>query len=125
MATVNESVTIRDEDLAELEKTIQNLIQGIRDPDAMDRAAVETDEAREEIRQRFGELDLAAELTERDEREWCSTVTPAKSSGLRAARPSQPVMPSTRRLGIISRSSWSRSIERFPQRRGHPRLRWD
>jgi hypothetical protein len=67
MATVNESPTIRAEDLAELEKTIQNLIQGVRDPDAMDRAAQEMDEAREEVRQRLGELDLAAELTERDE----------------------------------------------------------
>jgi hypothetical protein len=67
MATANESPTIPAEDLAELEKTIQNLIQGIRDPAAMDRAAKEMDEAREEIRQRLGELDLAAELTERDE----------------------------------------------------------
>jgi hypothetical protein len=67
MATVNESPTIRAEDLAELEKTIQNLIQGVRDPDAMDRAAREMDEAREEVHQRLGELDLAAELTERDE----------------------------------------------------------
>jgi len=67
MATVNESPTIPAEDLAELEKTIQNLIQGVRDPDAVDRAAKEMDEAREEVRQRLGELDLAAELTERDE----------------------------------------------------------
>jgi hypothetical protein len=67
MATVNESPAIPAEDLAELEKTIQNLIQGVRDPDAMDRAAKEMDEAREEVRQRLGELELAAELTERDE----------------------------------------------------------
>jgi hypothetical protein len=67
MATVNESPTIPPEDLAELARTIQNLIQGVRDPDAMDRAAKEMDEAREEVHQRVGELDLAAELTERDE----------------------------------------------------------
>jgi len=67
MATVDESAAIPAEDLAELAKTIQNLIQGVRDPDAMDRAAKEMDEAREEVRQRLGELDLAAELTERDE----------------------------------------------------------
>ncbi len=67
MATVEESSAIRAEALAELEKTIQNLIQGVRDPDAMDRAAKEMDEAREEVRQRLGEVDLAAELTERDE----------------------------------------------------------
>ncbi len=67
MATVDESSATPAEDLAELEKTIRNLIQGIRDPAAMDRAAKEMDEAREEVRQRLGELDLAAELTERDE----------------------------------------------------------
>jgi len=62
MAIVEESQAIPAEDLAELEKTIQNLIQGIRDPDAMDRAAQEMDEGREEIRRRLGELDLAVEL---------------------------------------------------------------
>jgi hypothetical protein len=67
MATVHETPAIPAEDLAELEKTIANLNRGVRDPDAMDRAAKEMDEAREEIRQRLGELDLAAELTERDE----------------------------------------------------------
>jgi len=67
MAAVDESSAIPAEDLAELERTIQNLIQGVRDPDAMDRAAKEMDEAREEVRQRLGEVDVAAELTERDE----------------------------------------------------------
>jgi len=67
MSTVEEPSASSAEDLAELEKTIQNLIRGLRDPDAMDRAAKEMDEAREEIRQRLGEVDLAAELTERDE----------------------------------------------------------
>jgi hypothetical protein len=62
MAAVEESQAIPAEDLAELEKTIQNLIQGIRDPDAMDRAAQEMDEGREEIRRRLGDLDLAVEL---------------------------------------------------------------
>jgi len=67
MATVHETPAIPAEDLAALEKTIENLSRGVRDPDAMDRAAKEMDEAREEIRQRLGELDLAAELTERDD----------------------------------------------------------
>jgi hypothetical protein len=67
MAPFNESTPIPSEDLAELEKTIENLIHGVRDPEAMDRAAKEMDEAREEVRQRLGEVDLAAELTERDE----------------------------------------------------------
>lgn len=67
MATVEKTPIVPDKDLAELEKTIQNLMQGIRDPEAMDRAAKEMDEAREEIRQRLGVLNVAAELTERDE----------------------------------------------------------
>jgi len=67
MVNVDESAATPAEDLAELAKIIQNLIQGVRDPDAMDRAAKEMDEAREEVRQRIGEVDLAAELTERDE----------------------------------------------------------
>jgi hypothetical protein len=62
MATIDESLAIPAEDLAELEKTIQNLIKCVRDPDAMDRAAKEMDEGREEIRQRLGEVDLAVAL---------------------------------------------------------------
>jgi hypothetical protein len=62
MATIDESQAIPAEDLAELEKTIQNLIKGVRDPDAMDRAAKEMDEGREEVRRRLGEVDLAVAL---------------------------------------------------------------
>jgi hypothetical protein len=67
MATIAEAAAIPAEDLAALETTVQNLIRGVRDPDAIDRAAKEMDEAREEVWQRFGELDLGVELTERDE----------------------------------------------------------
>ncbi len=67
MATVETTQRIAAEDLAELEKTIQNLIKGVRDPGAMDRAATEMDEAREEIQRRLGILDLAAELSARSE----------------------------------------------------------
>lgn len=67
MATAEKPPAIPVEDLAELEKTIQNLVKGVRDPDAMDRAAKDLDESREEIRQRLGILNVAAELTERDE----------------------------------------------------------
>jgi hypothetical protein len=67
MATDVKPTAIPAEDLAELEKTIQNLMKGVRDPQAMDNAAEEMDDAREEIRQRLGELDMAAELSERDE----------------------------------------------------------
>ena len=65
MATDVKSVAT--EDLAALERTIENLVKGIRDPEAMDRAEKEMDEGREEIRRRLGVLDVAAELTERDE----------------------------------------------------------
>ena len=67
MATVEKAHAIPAEDLTQLEKTIANMVKGIRDPDAMDRAAKEMDEGREEIRRRLGVLDLAAELSERDE----------------------------------------------------------
>jgi hypothetical protein len=63
MATVERPPIIPAGDLSELEKTVQDLIKGVRDPDAMDRAAQEMDEGREEIRQRLGELDIAVELT--------------------------------------------------------------
>ena len=62
MAIAENPPAIPAEDLAELEQTIQDLIKGIRDPDAMDRAAQEMDEGREEIRQRLGVLDIAVEL---------------------------------------------------------------
>jgi hypothetical protein len=70
MATADKPAAIPAEDLAELEKTIQHLINGVRDHDAMDRAAKEMDEGREEICRRLGVLDLAVELTResRDER---------------------------------------------------------
>lgn len=67
MSTIDRATATPTEDLAELEQTIRNLIRGVRDPEAMDRAAKEMDEGREEIRRRLGELDIAAELTERDE----------------------------------------------------------
>jgi hypothetical protein len=62
MAAVEESHAIPAEDLAELEKTTQNLIKGVRDPGAMDRGAREMDEGRAEIRRRLGEVDLAVAL---------------------------------------------------------------
>jgi hypothetical protein len=67
MATAEKPPAIPAEDLAALDETIRDLMRGVRDPGAMDQAAREMDEAREEIRERLGILDLAAELTERDE----------------------------------------------------------
>jgi hypothetical protein len=54
------------EDMAELQRAVDDMIQGVRDPEAMDRAAKEMDEGREEVRQRLGELDIAVELTDPD-----------------------------------------------------------
>ena len=54
-------------DMAALEDAVADLIKGVRDPKKMDAAEKELEEGREEIRQRLGELDLAVELTDRDE----------------------------------------------------------
>lgn len=59
MAKVDRATTL---DLDDLERTVQNLIKGVRDPKAMDEGAREMDQGREEIRQRLGELDLAVEM---------------------------------------------------------------
>lgn len=60
---------IPPEDMADLQRAVDNAIKGIRDPELMDKAAKEMDEGREEIRQRLGELDLSTELTDPDDDE--------------------------------------------------------
>ena len=55
------------EDLAALEDAVADLINGVRDPKKMIDAEKELEAGREEIRRRLGELDLAVELTDRDE----------------------------------------------------------
>lgn len=69
MATVEKPSPIPAEDLAELEKALNDMIRGVRDPKAMDRAAKEMDEGRKEIRKRLGELNSAVALTDPDEDE--------------------------------------------------------
>ena len=69
MVTVEKTSAIPAEDMPELEKAVNDMIRGVRDPQAMDRAAKELDEGREEIRQRLGELNLAVELTDPDDDE--------------------------------------------------------
>lgn len=64
-----ETETIPAEDIAALEATIADLINGVRDPARMDEAARELDEGREEIRRRLGVLDIAVELTDPDDDE--------------------------------------------------------
>jgi hypothetical protein len=47
---------------AEYEAAIERAMRGVRDPVAMERAAREMDEGREEIRSRLGELEIAVDL---------------------------------------------------------------
>ena len=47
---------------AEYEAAIERAMKGVRDPVAMERAAREMDEGREEIRSRLGELEIAVDL---------------------------------------------------------------
>ncbi|MFO0952982.1 MAG: hypothetical protein U0835_17880 [Isosphaeraceae bacterium] len=54
------------EDLAELEAAVADLVRGRRDRAAMERAARDLEEGREETRRRLGETDAAVELTDRD-----------------------------------------------------------
>jgi hypothetical protein len=69
MATAENPRAIPAADLAELQRAVEDMMRGVRDPDAMDRAAREMDEGREEIRKRLGELNIAVELTDPDEDE--------------------------------------------------------
>jgi hypothetical protein len=62
MATVDKPSAIRAEDMAELQRAVDNAVNGIRDPEAMARAAIEMDQGREDIRRRLGEVNLAVEL---------------------------------------------------------------
>lgn len=65
MSTINDRLpesTIPPELMAELEEAVDQIMKGVRDPDAMDRAAQEMDEGREEIKRRLGELNIAVEL---------------------------------------------------------------
>ena len=67
MATVDKPPIIPPEIMAKLEDAVADIINGVRDPVKMDEAAREMDEGREEIRRRFGELDIAVELADSDE----------------------------------------------------------
>jgi hypothetical protein len=54
--------TIPPEVMAELEAAIDRVVRGVRDPEAAARACEEMDCAREELRQRIGETNIAVEL---------------------------------------------------------------
>jgi hypothetical protein len=46
----------------ELQAAVDNFLKGVRDPEAMLRAAERMDRMREEMRQRVGDVDLAVQL---------------------------------------------------------------
>jgi hypothetical protein len=63
--TMNRTETessIPPEIMAELQVAIDNAIKGVRDPERMQKAAERMDREREELRQQFGEMDIAVEL---------------------------------------------------------------
>jgi hypothetical protein len=47
---------------AAYEAAVRRAMKRVRDPEAMDRAARELDEGREEIRSRLGEMEIAVDL---------------------------------------------------------------
>jgi hypothetical protein len=61
MNTLDESV-IPAELMAELQQAADRAAKGIRDPEAMRRACESMDRSREELRQKFGEMNVAVEL---------------------------------------------------------------
>jgi hypothetical protein len=61
-ANLEKPPAIPAEDMAELQKAVDNAMNGVRDLEAMDRAAEEMDQGRQEIRRRLGEVNLAVEL---------------------------------------------------------------
>ena len=57
-----ESSAIPPELMAELQEAVDRAIKGIRDPEIMRKACEEMDRAREELRKRIGETNIAVEL---------------------------------------------------------------
>jgi hypothetical protein len=59
MASAEERPAIPAADMAELEKAVQDLMKGVRNPEKMRQAAVEMDRTREAIYRRIGLVDFA------------------------------------------------------------------
>jgi hypothetical protein len=62
MSAVEKTSAIAPELLAELEEAVERLMKGVRDPEVMRQAAEEMDAAREELRKRHGEMNIAVDL---------------------------------------------------------------
>jgi hypothetical protein len=67
MTNTEQPPAITEDLMAELEEACADAMSGIRRPEKMAEAERELEEGREEIRERLGVLDLANELTDRDE----------------------------------------------------------
>lgn len=68
MPTLEQETTITPELIAELEEAVDRLMKRTRDPEIMRQAADEMDAAREELRDRLGEMRIAVDLV-RESRE--------------------------------------------------------
>lgn len=62
MRTVEEESPIPAEVMVGLEEAVDRLMKGIHDPESMREAAREMDAAREELKQRQGEMTIAVDL---------------------------------------------------------------
>lgn len=58
----SEIATFPPEIRAELEEAIRRALSGVRDPEAMRKACERMDRAREELRKKHGELNIAVDL---------------------------------------------------------------
>ena len=56
------TTAISSDAMIRLQETIDRLIRGVRDPEAMRKACEEMDAAREELRRRIGTVDVAVDL---------------------------------------------------------------
>jgi hypothetical protein len=55
-------IAVKSDAMRKLEETIDRIVRGERDPEAMHKACEEMDAAREELRQRIGTVDVAVDL---------------------------------------------------------------
>jgi hypothetical protein len=62
MRTIEDESTIPAELMAGIEEAVDRLVKGIRDPEGMREAAREMDTAREELKKRHGEMEIAVDL---------------------------------------------------------------
>jgi len=62
MATIEQPKAIPNEDLVPLQEAIDRAVKGVRDPEAARNACAEMDHAREDMRCKYGDRNLAVDL---------------------------------------------------------------